>query len=678
MKSRFTAILLFSFMIAAGVASRAAYIQIIRDPRLTDLSKRQFQSKVLVQARRGLIVDRNNEPLAINTEIASLAANPKKIQNRKVMARLLSKALGIPLPLITEKLKSRRDFVWIKRHIPDDKVEKFKKWGITEPTGQLLPGLWLVKENFRRYPHGELAAQTIGTVNLDNDGTEGIELWKNSRLEGKVVSMKAIRDALGRPTLYDASAVADAKDGESIQLTVDASLQFSVEEALKVSLEKTKARAGAVIVMDAIHGDLLAIANAPTFDPNQRKASSESKRNRVLVDGYEPGSTMKPVLLATALSNGWKITDRIDGEQGSTTIQGRRISEAETHEKFDSISLKKMIQVSSNVVSAKLAIKVGQEKFMVGLKNFGFGTKTGIGFPGEMSGWLPSTKKPWQPLTLATVGFGQGIMVTPMQMARAYATFLNGGYLVEPRLVKNLLPGEEPAAPKRVISTEVADAVVEALKSVVEKGGTGMSAGLEGYVVGGKTGTAQTVDAKTKKYSSTRYISTFVGFAVGVQPKIVILTMLDDPREGYYAATTSAPLFKDVLNAVVTRFGIPMNAPVIPDTETLASSAEQKKKSALDKIRESTPGKDTVTVTQAHPELPARLELQGSAPDGKLVFKMPELRGLTIREALQALQGHPFQVDANGSGWLKSQSPEPGARVSENGRIRLRFESDME
>ncbi len=363
---------------------------------------------------------------------------------------------------------------------------------------------------------------------------------------------------------------------------------------------------------------------------------------------------MKPILLATALTNGAKITDQIHGEGGSIKIQGRRISESETHERFNSISLKKMIQVSSNVVAAKLAIKLGQEKFISGLKNFGFGVKTGVGFPGELSGWLPSTKKPWQPLTLATVGFGQGIMVTPMQMVRSYASFLNGGYLVEPRLLKNPLPGSEPPAPRRILSPEVANSVVEVLKTVVEGDGTGKRAALDGYIVAGKTGTAQAVDPRTKRYSTSRYISSFIGFAVGVEPKIVILTMLDDPRGIYYASETAAPLFHDVLNAVVTRFGMPTNTPLA-----------------------ATPT-NSITVSQSHPAPPTRLELQGSAPDGKLVFKMPELHGMTIREVLSTLQGYPFQVDVSGSGWLKTQSPEPGVKVSESDRIRLRFESDTE
>jgi cell division protein FtsI (penicillin-binding protein 3) len=667
-KTRFTAVMVIVLAIALSIAGRAAYIQIIGDPRLANLAKRQFQSKVLVQARRGLIVDRNNAPLAVNSEVASLAANPKKIQNRKTLSRLLSKALKIPSSQIFEKLKeTKRDFVWIKRHIPDDQVEQFKKWGITEPSGQLLPGLWLVKENVRRYPHGELAAQTLGTVNLDNDGTEGIELWQNSRLEGKVVSMKAIRDALGRPTLYDSSAVADARDGETIQLTIDASLQFSAEEALKSAMEKTKARAGTVIVMDAIHGDILANATAPTFDPNKRHATTEGKRNRAITDGYEPGSTMKPILLATALKNGAKLGDVVFGENGSIKIQGRRISESETHEKFAWINLKKMIQVSSNVVAAKVAIKLGQEKFVTGLKEFGFGERTGVGFPGELSGWLPSTKKPWQPLTLATVGFGQGIMVTPIQMLRSYASFINGGYLVQPRLLKNPAPGREAPAPRRILSAETAAAVVEALKGVVGEEGTGKKAALDGYIVAGKTGTAQTVDPKTKRYSNSRYISSFIGFPVGVEPKIVILALIDDPRGVYYAGETAAPLFHDVLNAAVTRFGIPMNMPMTANERL----ADRKKSGREEKS-------SILNLSQSHPAPPSKLELQGSAPDGKLVFKMPELRNMTIREALTALQGYPFQVDVAGGGWLKSQVPEAGAKVTESDRIRLRFENDAD
>ncbi len=673
MTKRFRALLGLVLFIALGIAGRAGYIQIVRDPRLTSLAKRQFQSKVLVQARRGLITDRNGEPLAINAEVSSLAANPKKIQNPKVLARLLAKALGLPVSQVLSRLRDkRRDFVWIKRHLPEEQLDQFKKWGITDTAGSLLPGLWLVKENYRRYPHRELAAQTIGTVNLDNDGTEGVELWKQKRLEGKVVSMRAIRDALGRPTLYDASAVADAKDGETIQLTIDASLQFSVEAALKNSMEKTRARAGSVIVMDAIHGDLLAVASAPSFDPNRRTGSAEGKRNRVLTDGYEPGSTMKPVLLAIALANGHKLTDRFHGEHGSFKVQRRRISEAETHEKFEMITLKKMIEVSSNVVSAKLAMKLGQEKFMAGLRSFGFGSKTGVGFPGELSGWLPPSKKPWQPLTLANVGFGQGIMVTPLQMARSYASFLNGGYLVEPKIVKNPTPGEENRAPRRILSADVAAKVVEAMKTVVTAEGTGKKAALEGYVVAGKTGTAQTVDPKSKRYSSSRYIPTFIGFPVGVESKIVILTLLDDPRGIYYASETAAPLFRDVLNAVVTRFGIPMTAPLEEPEAPLA-----KKTSAP--LKKTARRADHVKFSQAHPAAPPpKLELQGSAPDGKLVFKMPELRGMTIREALHAMEGHSFQIDVTGSGWIKSQFPEPGAKLTENDQIRLRFDSDFD
>lgn len=666
MKKRLTVLMVLSLLIASTVAGRAVYIQILGDERLEKLAKRQFNSKMLVQARRGVIVDRSGEPLAINTEVQSLAANPSKVQNKKMMAKLLSKALGIPHEKLLARLKEKREFIWIKRHLPDEQIEQFKKWGITDVSGNLLPGFWLVKENFRRYPHGELASHVIGTVNLDSEGTEGVELWKNSKLEGKVVAMSSVKDALGRPTLYDASAVRDAKDGETIQLTLDASLQFAVEEELKLSLEKTKARAGAVIVMDAISGDILALANAPTFNPNVRGAPAENRRNRVLTDAFEPGSTLKPILLAGALNQGWKITDRLHGEHGSFKVQGKRISEAETHEKFEWIDLKKMIQVSSNVVSAKLAMKMGADKYMSTLRSFGFGEKSGTGFPGELSGWLPNAKKTWSPLTLANVGFGQGIMVTPIQMLRAYTAFVNGGWLVQPRLVKDPNKDEDSPAPIRAIPANVAEQVVDAMKTVTASDGTGKKAALEGYIVAGKTGTAQTVDAKTKKYSRSRYISSFIGFPVGVEPRIVIMTLLDEPKGVYYASETAAPLFKNVLNAVVTRFAIPSSSPI----ERKLAEAESKKNSKK---------KDTIqaSMSQATPPAPTKLELSGTSPEGKIVWKMPSLEGMTAREALQILQGNDLRLEFHGNGLIQSQSPEAGTTITEGSLIKLRLENEL-
>ena len=243
-----------------------------------------------------------------------------------------------------------------------------------------------------------------------------------------------------------AKAAEDGRDGEPVTLTLDASLQFSVEEELRNSVRKASARAGSVIVMNSVNGEILAMANVPSYDPNQRGASPDRRRNRALTDGYEPGSTMKPVLLASALGNGMHLTDQVWGERGKFKIGGRTISEASSHEHFEWISLKRIIQVSSNIGAAKVALKLGADRYLATLKAFGFGNKTGTGFPGEISGRVPP-RKSWVPITLANIGFGHGVLVTPIQMTRAYAAFLNGGWLVHPTLMKtNAQNASRPSA----------------------------------------------------------------------------------------------------------------------------------------------------------------------------------------------------------------------------------------
>ena len=653
---------------ASGVLARAAYIQVIGDSRLESMSKRQFRSKVLVRPRRGLLLDRNGEPLAVNSEIQSLAANPLKIQNKKTLARLLSRATDVPYEKVLERLKEKKEFVWIKRHIPDQDVEHFKKYQIIDQNGDLMTGLWLVKENQRTYPHGELAAHVLGDVNLDSDGVEGAELWADEQLKGKVVSVTAVRDALGRPTFIDAIAANGAKDGESITLTLDASLQYSVEQELKAAVIKHGAKAGSVIVMDSVTGEILAMANEPSYNPNYRGAAASRRRNRVITDGYEPGSTVKPILLASALSNGMKLSDKIFAEHGLFYVQGKKISEAEAKEKFDWISLKKIIQVSSNIGAAKLALKVGADHFLATLKSFGIGAKTDIGFPGEISGRVPP-RKSWQPLSLANIGFGQGILVTPIQMIRAYAAFANGGWLVQPTLLKSQVNGFTTTTPKRILSQQVVDGVTEALKSVTEEGGTGVKATIEGYQVAGKTGTAQAVDPATGKYSRTRHIASFIGFPVapiaGNAPKLVIFTSIDEPQGLYFASETAAPLFRAVLNAAATRFSLPGSGSA---PSRLASFNASYRK--LEKPADET--KDHIQWTAA--AVDTQMKWEGNDSAGGLIWKMPGLQGLSAREAFRTLKGHHFSVEVHGIGLVKSQTPGEGSTITDGGTVHLSLE----
>jgi len=663
-------------LIALVLAGRAFTIQVIKDERLERIAKKQFQSKMLIRPRRGSVVDRNGEALAVNVETQSLAANPNKLRKRKDILRLISKSLDLPIEKFQQKFKEKREFTWIKRHLSESEVNLLKKWQIIAADGDLVEGLWIVRESKRVYPHHDLAAHVLGDTNVDAEGTEGVELWLNTSLKGSVVSMDTTRDALGRATFLDVAAAGSVKDGQQVKLTLDASLQFAVEQELKLSVAKTGARGGSVIVMNATNGELLAMANEPSFDPNFDSAPLDHRRNRVLTDGYEPGSTLKPLLLATALSKGMSLKDQIWGNRGSFTVQGKKISEAEAYEKFEWITLKKMIQVSSNVASAKLALKLGADSYSKLLQQSGFGAKTGVGFPGEISGKLPP-RKSWQPLTLANIGFGQGLLVTPLQMVRAYASFLNGGWLVQPTLI---LEGDSSKplsreAPRRIFSQTVAEQVQEALSAVVSsEEGTGSKARLSGYEVAGKTGTAQTVDPITRRYSKSRFISSFIGFARGVEPKLVIYTAVDGPKGVYYASETAAPLFQRVLQAVVNRFSIPADPRWRVEQPSSVVANRQSDAISLQASAATASAAEPALIKEGVRRDPLKWDDTSGAqsqPGSVSLYTMPSLMGLSAREALRALQGQPFHIEIVGQGLVRSQAPEPGKPIAEQTPIRL-------
>lgn len=665
-KGRLTALMLSCIGFGLLILVRSAYIQILNNPRLERMAKRQYQSHSLIRPNRGFILDRQGESLAINVETQSLAANPSKIGQKKQLARLLSRSTDLSYSRLLQKFNEDREFVWLKRHLSNSELKHLKRTRIMGSDGDLIDGLWLVKESIRVYPHHQLASHILGDVNIDSEGLEGVELWFNERLRGKVVSVRAIKDALGRPTFIDTVAAKNIQDGESLSLTIDASLQFEVEEQLHNSVLKTGSKSGTVIVMNATNGEILAMANEPSFNANEKGVPPQKRRNRALTDGYEPGSTFKAVLVASALSNGAHLTDKVWAEQGSFTVQGHKISEAEAHEKFGWIDFKKMLKVSSNVGAAKVALKLGADHYLKTIKALGFGTKSGLGFPGEISGKIPA-RKDWSPLGLANIGFGQGVLVTPIQMTRAYAAILNGGFLVQPTLIKNsgLLATEMPQIPVRVFSQKVSQDLIEALQEVTTEGGTGTKAALPGYKVAGKTGTAQMVNPDTGKYSRDKHNASFIGFAVGVEPKIVIFVSLTEPRGSYYASVTAAPLFREVLGVVAHHYTLPYRLPLQP----LAKSPS---KSGFKLLGAN---QDQLKISQAAPENPLRLlaELKTLDVSNKLTWTMPALKGLTPREVFGILQGHRFKMEVKGTGIVSSQWPEGGNPIAEGATIRLKL-----
>lgn len=656
MKSRLTGLAILGFAGFGVLLVRAFWIQGIGDDRLAQLSRKQFISRVIVQPRRGLILDRNGEPLAVNIEAQSLAANPNKIRQKVRMAHNLAHALGLPLEATLQKLKSPKGFVWIRRHLNDAHLAKLRDYGILTGQDELLDGFWFVRESNRVYPHGEVAGNILGSVNVDAKGIEGIELWQNDRLEGKGASFISTKDGLERPTLVDSVATRSVKDGEPVQLTLDLSLQFAVEHHLEAHVKRTGSKAGTAIVMNAVTGEILAIANRPSFNPNEPGAPASKRRNRALTDGFEPGSTMKALLVASALESGGRLTDLVSGNGGSIMIQGKKISEAESHERFGLITLTRLLQVSSNVASVNLALKLGSKKYLHTLREFGIGAKSQTGFPGEISGWIPPEGKKIQPLTLATLSFGQGLVSTPIQMTRAYASFVNGGWLVPATLLKPDST-QTTSAPKRILSQRVADQMLLALSSVTQEGGTGVKAVFEGLKVAGKTGTAQVVDPKSKRYSRTHFIPSFIGFALGVDPKIVIFTSLDHPTGNYYASETAAPLFRDILGAVANRYNFPRTLPAVP-APTLAKRAST-----------PAPAEDEIELPRAAPVRAATSV--GKDESGQSIWMMPNLAGVTAREALRSLKGLPLQVKLQGIGMVRSQEPAPGSVLKKGDAVSL-------
>lgn len=646
-------------LISLGMVGRATWIQIIGDPKLEGLAKRQFESKILMKPRRGLIVDRTNEPLAINLETSSLAGSPAKILKSPSTLMLLSRALGVTPQALKKSLNPKKSFIWFDRHLTDERIERFKKHGILLSSGDMPEGLWIVKEMKRVYPHGDLAHSLLGRVNVDAEGLEGVELWKNTVLRGKSAQVNAIKDALGRPALMRGNnngAIA-TRDGETVELSIDASLQYAVEESLSLALIKSRAQSGMVIAMDSNTGEILALAQGPNYSGHVvRKVSA-------LTDGYEPGSTLKPLVLAQAIQRGVvRAGDSLFGHYGKFKVQNRIINEAEAHEKFGYITLKKMIEVSSNVVAAELALKMGPEKLVASLQDLELGRRTGTGFPGEINGWVPTQPKSLKPLTIATLGFGQSLLVTPMQMTRAYAALANGGFLVEPTLIKRK---EGDAIPRReILKSAAVDEVTQALLQVTEgEKGTGHKARVEGYRIAGKTGTAQTVDPATKRYSTSRYIASFIGFPVGVKTSVTVLALLDYPKGVYYAGETAAPLFAEVMKHVVSRFSIPA-------TEKVAVPLVEQTREKLPRV---IPEGETVQVEQSSAEVAAESAM--SAREVNVDHPvMPSLVGLTPQEAIVSLRPFSPQIQIKGFGLIKRQEPARGSILSPNIRVTLYLE----
>ena len=539
---------LAGLLICFGVlAGRAVYLQGLNNAFLQAKGESRYTRSIEISATRGVIVDRNGDLLAISTPVESVAASPADIEISEDQALKLAKLLQTGVADLKRKLEdAQREFVYLKRQLPPAQAAKVVELNI--------PGVFLQREYRRFYPAAEELAHVIGFTNIDDKGQEALELAFEDKLRGKPGFRRVIKDRKGR-IVEDMESIRAPQHGERLMLTIDAKIQNLAFRELKKAMANHRAKAGGIVVLDAATGEVLAMANFPTYNPNLRGGVDAARmRNRVVTDLFEPGSTLKPFTVATALETG-AVTPAtiIDTAPGQLTIGKATIHDAHPS---GALTVAQVIQKSSNVGAAKLALRLPSEKMWNVFNSVGFGTPPQSGFPGEVSGRLRAYEN-WKPIEQATMSYGHGISVSLLQLARAYTIFATDGELKSPALIKR----DAPAESRRVISVETAQALRKMLEMAVQPGGTAPQARVAGYRVAGKTGTAHKIEGRG--YAANRYIASFVGFAPVSNPRLVVAVMIDEPAAGqYYGGAVAAPVFSEVVGGALRLMGVPPDAPV--------------------------------------------------------------------------------------------------------------------
>jgi cell division protein FtsI (penicillin-binding protein 3) len=540
------ALLLAAFAVLAG---RAVYLQSMHTVFLQGKGEARYSRVLEVPATRGRIVDRNGEALAISTPVKSVWAIPEDVHATPAQLKSLAALLPLDPREIARKFSdAERDFVYLKRQIAPETAARVLELGIA--------GIHEQNEYRRYYPGGESMAHVVGFTGVDDAGQEGIELAQQAVLAGAAGSRRVIKDRLGR-IVEDVESIRAAQDGRDLSLAIDSKIQNIAFGALKAAVEFHKAKAGAIVVLDVRTGEVLALANMPTYNPNNRaRLTGAQLRNRVMTDTFEPGSTLKPFTVGLAIETG-RITPQtvIQTSPGSLTIASYTIHDAHPG---GAMTAAQVIQKSSNVGAAKIALSMPREEMYEMFKRVGFGSVPQLGFPGEAIGRVREARS-WRPVEQATMAYGHGISVSLIQLARAYTVFARDGELAPLSLLKTGTRAEG----RRVFSPEVARAMRDMLEAAVQPGGTAPRARIVGWRVGGKTGTAH--KQEHGGYAAHKYVSSFVGFAPVSDPRLVIAVMLDEPSAGqYYGGQVAAPVFAQVMQGALRLIGAPYDAPLAP------------------------------------------------------------------------------------------------------------------
>jgi cell division protein FtsI (penicillin-binding protein 3) len=538
-----------------GLASRAAYVQVFGNDFFQRQGEVRFARTLELPASRGRILDRNGLILASSVPAPSIWAIPEDVDATPTQLVALAALLEMPLAELNKKLANEdKNFVWIKRQVDDLVAQKISALGIK--------GFYQRKEYKRHYPEGETAAHVVGFTNVEDRGQEGIELTFNKELSGRTGSRRVIKDRLGR-VVEDVGELVPPLDGKDIQLSVDSKVQFVAYQKLRDAVTRHKARAGSVVVLDTITGEVLALANYPSYEPNKRQnLTGEQLRNRALTDTFEPGSTMKPITVGMALEAG-RVTPHttIETSPGRFNIGGFTISD--THN-YGALTVEGVIQKSSNVGALKIAQKMSPREMWDTYTALGYGQKPQIQFPGAVTGRLRPWKT-WRPVEQATMAYGYGLSASLFQMAHSYTSFAHDGQIIPVTMLKS----SEPAVGVQVFSPDNARAVRRMLQMAAAPGGTAPLAQTVGYSVGGKSGTAH--KQVGKGYASNKYRAWFTGMSPIESPRIIVAVMIDEPSDGnYFGGVAAAPVFSEVVQQTLRMMGVQPDMSVKPQIVTQA------------------------------------------------------------------------------------------------------------
>ncbi|MBX5475499.1 MAG: PASTA domain-containing protein [Clostridia bacterium] len=682
-----------TFAALVFLVGRLAWIQFVEG---ASLQKRAMQSRtfaVPVQAKRGDILDRNGRPLALSMDLESVWANPAEIPPDRVdaMAHQLSPLLGISERTLQARLSQSSAFVWLKHALDDATAQKVRALD--------LPGIHFTRETGRVYPEGTLAANVLGFATVFN-AFYGVEQYYNKELAGTPGSVQLQRDALGRPIAGAEHEIVAPKDGETLELSLDATIQYICERELDKAVLASHAVAGYAVAMDPSTGEILCLANRPTFDPNHyADYPQESYRNRVVTDTLSPGSTFKPITAAAALAEGVVTPDTGFYDNGAYTVLGKTIHNW-NGAGLGATTFAKGFWESANTIFARVAVMTGKERFYDYLERFGLTKPTGIDLPGEVSGIRPAEKRATD-LDLAIMGFGQTLTVTPIQLVTAIAAIANGGELMWPHVAKAFLDADghvvrtvQPKAVRRVITEATAAQLRDLMQKVVDEG-TGQLAQIPCYTIGGKTGTTQKV-VNGRVSGSGAYIASFVGFAPVDRPRVVLYVAIDEPKGVFYGGQVAAPVFEAIMRDVLRYLDVPPHctpgeqrdaseeAPrqVVPSLvnlplpEALAAAQEAGftavvKGSGFRVARQTPPAGAQVA---AGTTIIAYTDDSPPPASGKVT--VPDLRGQTMREAARilGLEGLKLDFAPGSTGLVVSQDPAPLTLVDPGTVVRVVFQ----